>query len=29
VATLRWLRPASRPLIVIGTTAQMRVSSTR
>jgi L,D-peptidoglycan transpeptidase YkuD (ErfK/YbiS/YcfS/YnhG family) len=23
VATLRWLRPGSRPLIVIGTTAQM------
>jgi len=23
VAVLRWLRPASKPLIVIGTTAQM------
>jgi L,D-peptidoglycan transpeptidase YkuD (ErfK/YbiS/YcfS/YnhG family) len=29
VATLRWLRPATKPLIVIGTTAQMRASSTR
>jgi hypothetical protein len=23
VAVLRWLRPANKPLIVIGTTAQM------